>query len=60
MDQAITNAFQLAKQLRNIEVEARIKGPIVRRDTVKRLLARYGIQDGSKYIEQRKQLCIVA
>lgn len=55
MEKAITNAYQLAKQLWNIEVEARIKGPIVRADTVKRLLEKYEIQDGIKYVEQRNK-----
>ncbi len=55
MYEAITNAYQLAKQLWNSEVEARIKGPIVRADTVKRLLARYDMQDGTRYVEQRNK-----
>jgi ubiquinone/menaquinone biosynthesis C-methylase UbiE len=55
MDRAITNAYQLAKQLQGAEVEARIKGPIVREDTAKRLLATYGMTDGIKYMEQRNK-----
>lgn len=55
MDRAIYSAFQIANQLHDVEVEARIKGPIVREDTAKRLLRRYDMQDGIKYIEQRNK-----
>ncbi|KAG0201746.1 hypothetical protein BGX28_005521, partial [Mortierella sp. GBA30] len=55
MERAIHNAYQLARQLHNIEVEARIKGPIVREDTAKRLLRKYNMQDGTKYVEQRNK-----
>jgi hypothetical protein len=55
MEKGISNAYQLAKQLVGSEVEARIKGPIVRADTVKRLLEVYGMQDGKKYTEQRNK-----
>ena len=55
MDNAIRNAYLLAKQLVDVEVEARIKGPIVRGDTAKKLLREYGIQDGTKYTEQRNK-----
>jgi hypothetical protein len=55
MEKAIHNAYQLAKQLPDVEVEARIKGPIVREDTAKRLLREYGMLDGNKYVEQRNK-----
>lgn len=55
MEKAIYNAFQLARQLPNVEVEARIKGPIVREDTAKRLLRKYTMQDGIQYVEQRNK-----
>lgn len=55
MEKAINNAYQLAKQLHNIEVEARIKGPIVRGDTAKRLLMKYDMKNGIKYVEQRNK-----
>jgi hypothetical protein len=55
MEKAIRSAFQLAEQLRNVEVEARIKGPIVRADTAKRLLREFGMEDGVEYEEQRNK-----
>jgi hypothetical protein len=55
MEKAIRNAFQLAEQLRDVEVEARIKGPIVRIDTAKRLLREFGMMDGVEYEEQRNK-----
>src|ERR1700760_3699402 len=54
MEKAIHNAYLLASQL-DVEVEARIKGPIVREDTAKRLLERYNMQNGIKYVEQRNK-----
>jgi hypothetical protein len=55
MDKAINNAYQLAKQLENVEVEARVKGPIVREDTAKRLLRTYNMSDKIEYVEQRNK-----
>jgi hypothetical protein len=51
----VHNAFQLAQQLYDVEVEARIKGPIVREDTVKKLLRKYEMYDGNKYVERRNK-----
>jgi hypothetical protein len=55
MESAIQRAYKLAKQLDNVEMEARIKGPILRTDTVKRLLRKYDMRHGSKYTEQRNK-----
>ncbi|KAG0081446.1 hypothetical protein BGZ90_008252 [Linnemannia elongata] len=55
MEKAIRNAYQLAGQLHDVEVEARIKGPIVRADTAKRLLRKLGMVDGVEYDEQRNK-----
>lgn len=37
----------------HVEVEARIKGPIVRRDTVRRLMMKYNMHNGTTYKEMR-------
>lgn len=55
MEKAIRNAYQLAGQLHDVEVEARIKGPIVRADTAKRLLREFGMMNGVEYEEQRNK-----
>jgi len=55
MEKAIRNAYQLAEQLHDVEVEARIKGPIVRSDTAKRLLREFGMMNGVEYEEQRNK-----
>jgi hypothetical protein len=57
MDKAIKDSYSFAKQLYGIsghvEVEARIKGPIVRHDTVRRLLKTYDMHEGTIYQELR-------
>lgn len=55
MDKAISNAYKLAKQLDDVEVEARIKGPIVRPDTVRKLLDHHLMRIGKTYIELRNK-----
>lgn len=62
MEEAIHNAHYLTTQLREdrvtkveIEMEVRIKGPIVRRDTVVRLLGQMGMMDRTEYVELRNK-----
>ena len=63
MEEATRNACYLVTKLQTecyqeeveVELEARIKGPIVRRDTVARLLERYDVQDQTEYVESRNK-----
>lgn len=61
MEEATRNAFSIISQLRGfcdeseVELEARIKGPIVRRDTVAKLLAYYNMREGVEYVELRNK-----
>lgn len=58
MEDAIKSACGLVSNLSNryeLEVEARIKGPIVRKDTVERLLRHYDMREGVEYVELRNK-----
>lgn len=61
MEKAIRNAYDLVSKLseeyerKYLEVEARIKGPIVRKDTVERLLEHYNMRENVEYLELRNK-----
>lgn len=59
MENAIQNSYNLASQLvgisDHVEIEARIKGPIVRSSTVRHLLHVYNMHEGNTYTELRNK-----